>query len=199
KSLWYTSNGGSSWSDVEGNFSEASVRSATILPTSGSSKVYLIATSVGVYSSSQMNGTGTVWTQEGSDVIGKVVVEYITSRKSDGTVVAGSHGRGAFVGKYIPTDVRNENELPLSFELEQNYPNPFNPSTVISWQLAVGSDVTLKVYDTLGKEVATLVDGKMAAGNHKIEFNASKLASGVYIYKLTAGNYNQSRKMVLIK
>ncbi len=199
KSLWYTSNGGSSWSDVEGNFSEASVRSATILPTSGSNKVYLIATSVGVYSSSQMNGTGTVWTQEGSDVIGKVVVEYITSRKSDGTVVAGSHGRGAFVGKYISTGIEDENNFPTSFQLEQNYPNPFNPGTVISYQLSAVSEVKLQVYDVLGKVVAVLVNGKVEAGIHKVEFNASKLASGVYIYKLTAGNYNQSRKMVLIK
>ncbi|NJD21159.1 MAG: T9SS type A sorting domain-containing protein [Melioribacter sp.] len=199
KSLWYTSNGGSSWSDVEGNISVPSIRSATILPTSGGNKVYLIATSVGVYSSSQMNGTGTVWTQEGSNVIGNVVVEYITSRKSDGTVVAATHGRGAFVGKYTPTGIENVNSIPNDFKLEQNYPNPFNPTTAISYQLSAVSDVKLKVYDTLGKEVATLVDGKMEAGNHKVEFNAAKLASGVYIYKLETKNFSSAKKMILMK
>ncbi len=199
KSLWYTSDGGSSWSDVEGNFTEASVRSATIFPTTGNNKVYLIATSVGVYSASQMNGTSTVWTQEASTVMGKVVVEYITSRKSDGTVVAATHGRGAFVGKYTPTGIENVNSIPNDFKLEQNYPNPFNPTTVISYQLSAVSDVKLKVFDTLGKQVATLVDGKMEAGNHKVEFNAAKLASGVYIYKLETKNFSSAKKMILMK
>lgn len=199
KSLWYTTNGGSSWSDVEGNFTEASVRSATILPTSGSSKVYLIATSVGVYSASQMNGTSTIWTQEASTVMGKVVVEYITSRKSDGTVVAATHGRGAFVGKYTTTGIENENNLPTSFQLEQNYPNPFNPTTVISYQLPAASELKLHVYDVLGKLVATLVNGKVEAGNHKIEFNASKLASGIYIYRLESKDFVSAKKMILMK
>ena len=208
-SLWYTSNGGSSWSDVEGNFSEASVRSATILPTTGNNKVYLIATSVGVYSASQMNGTSTVWTQEASTVMGKVVVEYITSRKSDGTVVAATHGRGAFVGKYTPTGIENVNSIPNDFKLEQNYPNPFNPTTVISYQLAspstsrsglsAVSDVKLQVFDILGKLVATLVNGKVEAGIHKVEFNASKLVSGVYIYKLETKNFSSAKKMILMK
>ncbi|MCX6175593.1 MAG: T9SS type A sorting domain-containing protein [Ignavibacteriales bacterium] len=205
KSLWYTNDGGASWSDVEGNLSGPtgpSVRSATILPTTSSTsgKVYLIGTSTGVYSTTLLNGSSTLWAQEGSNVIGNVVVEYITSRKSDGTVVAATHGRGAFVGtNYIQTGIENENNLPTSFQLEQNYPNPFNPTTVISYQLSAVSNVKLQVYDVLGKLVATLVNGKVEAGNHKVDFNASMLASGVYIYKLTTGNYNESKKMILMK
>lgn len=96
--------------------------------------------------------------------------------------------------------VSAEEELsPERFELMQNYPNPFNPSTVISYQLAVNSDVSLKVYNLLGQEVATLVDSRMSAGAHSVKFDASRLASGVYIYRIEAGQFSQTKKMMLIK
>jgi hypothetical protein len=84
------------------------------------------------------------------------------------------------------------------YSLEQNYPNPFNPSTVIRWQSPVASHQTLKVYDALGREVATLVNQWREAGRYSVEFDGSKLASGVYIYKLTAGSYTASRKMMIL-
>jgi hypothetical protein len=86
-----------------------------------------------------------------------------------------------------------------SFELLQNYPNPFNPSTRINWQSSVGSQQTLKVYDILGNEVATLVDEWKEAGRHSIEFNASGLTSGIFYYKLTADNFTSTRKMLMLK
>ncbi len=202
KSLWYTNNGGSSWSDVEGNISLPSIRAATILPVSSGGKVYLIATSVGVFSTSQMNGAGTVWTQEGSNIIGNVVVEYITSRKSDGTIVAATHGRGAFVGKVSGgTDVADNQVKPIQYVLNQNYPNPFNPETVISYQLPTGSHVSLKVYDMLGKEIVTLVDEFQQAGIHNLKFSIfnSQLSSGVYFYRIAAGDFVQTKKMILLK
>uniref|UniRef100_A0A832G8S2 carboxypeptidase T n=1 Tax=Ignavibacterium album TaxID=591197 RepID=A0A832G8S2_9BACT len=93
---------------------------------------------------------------------------------------------------------------PIDFVLEQNYPNPFNPTTVISWQSPVSGHQTLKVYDVLGNEVATLVDEYREAGSYKIEFNVAQvsrpeLSSGIYLYKLTVGNFSASRKMMLIK
>lgn len=91
------------------------------------------------------------------------------------------------------------NGVPTNFVLMQNYPNPFNPSTKISWQSAVGSWQTLKVYDILGNEVATLVDGFMEAGEHKIEFEANDLASGVYVYRLQADGFIETKKMVLLR
>ncbi len=89
-----------------------------------------------------------------------------------------------------------------SYYLKQNYPNPFNPSTKISWQVPVGSHQTLKVYDILGNEVATLVDEYRDAGSYEVEFNlkqTSSLSSGVYFYKLQAGDYVQIKKMMLMK
>ncbi len=86
-----------------------------------------------------------------------------------------------------------------SYSLEQNYPNPFNPSTVISWQSPVGIWQTLKVFDVLGNEVATLVDEFKPAGKYEVEFNASGLSSGIYFYTLNSGNYTAAKKMVLIR
>ncbi|OYV85950.1 MAG: hypothetical protein B7Z63_04735 [Ignavibacteriae bacterium 37-53-5] len=89
--------------------------------------------------------------------------------------------------------------LPEAFELNQNYPNPFNPSTVIGYKLSAVSSVTLKVYDALGREVAALVEARQNAGYHQITFNASKLSSGVYFYRITAGTFTDVKKLVLVK
>jgi len=89
--------------------------------------------------------------------------------------------------------------VPNSYFLDQNYPNPFNPSTKISYSLPEASFVTLKVYDMLGREIVTLVNEAKPSGKYEVEFNASELPSGTYVYKLTAGNYQTMRKMLLIK
>jgi len=88
---------------------------------------------------------------------------------------------------------------PAKFSLEQNYPNPFNPRTKISWQSPINSYQTLKVFDVLGNEVATLVNEYRTAGKYEAEFDATKLSSGIYYYQLNAGDFSQTRKMVLIK
>ncbi|MFQ3599125.1 MAG: T9SS type A sorting domain-containing protein [Chloroherpetonaceae bacterium] len=89
--------------------------------------------------------------------------------------------------------------LPKQFALEQNYPNPFNPTTIINYQLPMASNVSLKIYDVLGKEVATLVNARQEAGTYNVNFNGSNLTSGVYFYRLQAGNFVQTRKMMLVK
>jgi hypothetical protein len=91
-----------------------------------------------------------------------------------------------------PTEIR-------SFYLEQNYPNPFNPTTLISYQLPIKSQVTLKVYDMLGIEVASLVNDEIAAGAYEITWNPFNLPSGVYLYRIQAGSFIQTRKMILMK
>jgi hypothetical protein len=105
-------------------------------------------------------------------------------------------------------DVEDErNPIPTEFKLEQNYPNPFNPSTKISWQSPISSWQTLKVYDVLGREVATLVDEYRDAGRYEVEYDASQLPSGVYFYQLKVGDpstgsgqsFVESKKMILIK
>ena len=99
----------------------------------------------------------------------------------------------------ITVGVNATPELPQKFQLQQNYPNPFNPSTAISYTIAKAGNVSLKVYNMVGQEVATLVNGYQAANTYNIKFNASNLASGVYVYELRAGNNVTSKKMVLMK
>jgi len=89
--------------------------------------------------------------------------------------------------------------IPKEFSLQQNYPNPFNPETVISYQLPANSSVSLKVHDVLGREVSTLVNEIQSAGSYKVNFNASNLSSGIYFYKFQAGEFTQTKKMILVK
>jgi hypothetical protein len=97
------------------------------------------------------------------------------------------------------TDVKNTEAVPVNFSLQQNYPNPFNPSTVINFSIPKASKVTLSVYNLLGQKVASLVNSNMNAGNHEVEFNAKDLSSGIYFYSLNAGNFQSTKKMILIK
>ena len=98
------------------------------------------------------------------------------------------------------TGTDNDNILiPQSYELEQNYPNPFNPATIIKYSLPSESKVILKIYDMLGKEVTTLVNSIQTPGEHIVNFNASDLPSGIYLYNITAGNFTQTKKLVLLK
>lgn len=97
----------------------------------------------------------------------------------------------------ISTDVKDE--LPLQYSLDQNYPNPFNPTTQIKYSIAKAGVVTLKIYDILGRQVADLVNRHQEAGKYTVDFNASRLASGVYIYRIESNSFNSVKKMMLIK
>ncbi|MFU8860581.1 MAG: T9SS type A sorting domain-containing protein [Cyclonatronaceae bacterium] len=98
----------------------------------------------------------------------------------------------------VPTSIERT-DLPAEFSLAQNYPNPFNPSTVIRFGLPEAADVRLEVYDLAGRRVAVLTDGSRSAGWHTVTFDGSALSSGVYVYRLRAGDFVQSRKLVLVK
>ena len=118
------------------------------------------------------------------------------------------HSVGEIVLNLTPTSIEeNNSSLPLDYALFNNYPNPFNPNTVISYQLPVGGNVSLKVYDVLGDEIETLVNEEKPAGTYEVEFNATSLPSGVYFYQLrilgpetSSGQaVTQTKKMLLIK
>ncbi|MGE5861484.1 MAG: family 43 glycosylhydrolase [Ignavibacteria bacterium] len=105
-----------------------------------------------------------------------------------------------FIGEsYSPPTTVDDKHVLHKFTLNQNYPNPFNPKTIITWQSPVSSWQTLKIYDLLGNEVGTLVDEFKHAGNYKVEFDGSNLASGIYFYQLHAGNFIDTKKFVLMK
>ena len=102
--------------------------------------------------------------------------------------------------RQIPSEVKNEhNPIPLAFLLQQNYPNPFNPNTIINYAIPKKSIVVIKVYDVLGNEVATLLNEEKNAGNYRVEFNGNNLASGIYFYRITTGDFVSVKKMLLLK
>jgi hypothetical protein len=100
---------------------------------------------------------------------------------------------------WVVVGVAERDELPRESRLEQNYPNPFNPLTTIQYGLPSRSHVTLTVFNTLGQQVAMLVEGEMEAGYHEVKFDASELSSGVYLYQLRAGAYIETRKLIHVK
>ncbi|MBC8346301.1 MAG: T9SS type A sorting domain-containing protein [Candidatus Marinimicrobia bacterium] len=212
KSIFYSDNGGDSWTDVSGKLEEnpggsgsgPSVRSVNIFPLKVG-YLYFAGTSTGLYSTSKLDGVNTQWIQEGSETIGNVVVDMITGRPSDGYLAIATHGNGIYT-THISSDALavNDLDIPGRFELNQNYPNPFNPATHISYNLNQGGLVSLTVFDLMGKEVATLVKDHQEPGAHQAiwngkDRNGNAMPSGMYFYQLIANGFAQTKKMQLLK
>ena len=94
---------------------------------------------------------------------------------------------------------KENTSIPVKFVLDQNYPNPFNPTTNIRFEIPTQGNYSLRVFNTIGQEVATLVSGQLSSGVHNVTFDASKLSSGIYFYALTGSNVNITKKMILMK
>ena len=154
--------------------------------------------------------TGTSWAQEAillpSDGEGGDLFGLSVSISGDFAVVGAwgddTRSGSAYLYNGFTPSVGVESEragLPAEFTLSQNYPNPFNPETVIEYSLPIRSEVNLIIYDLSGQEVALLINGDMPAGNHQVTWIATSLASGIYFYRLQAGDFVRTRKMVLLK
>jgi plastocyanin len=150
----------------------------------------LSSTTIPAGAPSWHNGTGTVF-------------DYVVGVAGTYNYQCDVHGSGGMVGSFVAaaTGVDNEQNSgqPASFRLGQNFPNPFNPSTTIRFELPRASWVTLKVYNALGEEVAALVDGVKPAGQHEVKFEGSALPSGVYFYRLQAGTFVATKRLVVLK
>lgn len=134
-----------------------------------------------------------------SDGFGNAIITWVDKRNgyyNDDIYAQRVYSNGSLI-----TAVKDEklNTTPADFSLSQNYPNPFNPVTTLSFAISHSSFVTLKVYDVLGREVATLVNGERKAGDYQIQFDGSNLPSGVYFYSIAADNFSKVKKMTLIK
>lgn len=211
QSLFLTTNGGTSWTDISGNLEQnangsgngPSTRWAAIMPTSTGAIVY-VATSTGLYSTSTLNGTSTVWAQEGATTIGNVVVSMVVARQVDGFLVAATHANGIFTSNALTSVNDAPTAQPTQFTLEPNYPNPFNPSTRIRYTLTERGKVRLSIYDESGKQVATLVDQEKSAGTFEVTWNArtdagTVVSSGVYFARLEQKGLSKIQKLVFIK
>ncbi len=204
-SLWSSTNGGTSWADISGNLEQnangtgngPSCRWVTSV-FANATMTYFVATSTGLYSTSNLNGTATVWAQEGSNTIGNVVCTMVKGRDSDEFVAVATHGAGIYSASNV-TSVEDGSSLPEDYTLSQNYPNPFNPSTTISFSLPQAGKVKLTLFDALGRNVQEISNKEFSAGDHSINFNAANLTSGVYFYRIEAGSFVQSKKMLLLK
>jgi hypothetical protein len=137
----------------------------------------------------------------GSGFPSTVPVHDLTIHAPTSKLVAWTHGRSAFsIDIGAPQGINSQSNLAFEYKLFQNYPNPFNPTTNIKYQIANNSLVSLKVYDILGKEIATLVNSKQSPGTYEVSFEGSNLASGIYFYKLSVDNDQISiKRMTLLK
>lgn len=196
---------GATWSDISGNLPDAPVN-AFAVDNLNPQKIYL-GSDVGMYFSFN---SGQSWyvLGEGLPVL---PVGDIEIHASTNELVAGTYGRSMYkIDLDLVSDIESDSEiLPENFILEQNYPNPFNPTTKIKFSIPnIGTQravsVQLKVYDVLGNEIATLINEEKSAGNYEVEFSSHSgagrnLPSGIYFYSLAAGNYSETKKMLLLK
>lgn len=161
--------------------------------TDKSGRIYISSWTSGVFSSVD---NGAVWTALGMGGFG-VSSLVVSPNQSD--VLAGTREGKIYKISFNITGVENNGVVPSEYKLSQNYPNPFNPTTSIEIALVKTGRYSLKVYNILGQEVAVLFNKEMNAGHHKISFDASRFASGMYIYRLTGNNVNIAKKMLLMK
>jgi photosystem II stability/assembly factor-like uncharacterized protein len=143
---------------------------------------------------------GTTWTSIGTGLTYFSCFETRNLPGSSSYLFVTTYGGGIYGFNYTPTFVEKDGTtLPAEYILEANYPNPFNPSTTISFSLPKSDFVSLKVFDLLGREISTLVEGRLEAGKYKVNFNGTNLASGVYLFNLRSNSFNKTNKMNLLK
>lgn len=194
-----TTNGGSNWLSSQFNTDERYIDLHFVNANTG----WIVGTSYQNFNGiiKKTTNTGTNWHIQYSGVPNSPSpndVHFINATTgwtagSDGIILKTTNG-GAPIGIHIISS-----EIPSQFEIHQNYPNPFNPVTNIEFDISKTSVVKLIVYDILGKEVAVLVNEELKAGEFSVDWNAITYPSGIYLYKITAGEYSETRKMVLIK
>ncbi len=148
----------------------------------------------GVYESTD---NGANWIQINSGLINTQVTSLVFDNYN--YLYCGTSGNSVYKSSQ-PIGIKNISaEIPSAFLLLQNYPNPFNPATTIRYKVASSKDIKLVIYDILGKEISTLVNEKLQPGTYEVNWNGSQYSSGAYFYKLTAGDFNQTKRMLLIK
>lgn len=198
--IFRTTNKGQTWTDISGNLPDAPVNAFAIDPLR--TNVLIAGSDVGCYYSTN---TGQSWQFLGTG-LPMVSVYDMKIHPTAYYLVIGTHGRSMYkidMNSVVGIN-SNENLTVNNFSLSQNYPNPFNPATKINYEIRRDArretqDVKLIIYNSLGKEVQVLVNGKQNAGSYTVDWNASNYPSGVYFYSIKSGNYTDTKKMILMK
>ena len=189
-SIFLSTNNGTNWNAV--NSTATPVYTFTVSGTN-----LFAGTDDDVYLSTD---NGTNWTAVNSGLPNNPIYAITVSGTN---LFAGTENKGVWMrslSEMIPTVVKDShNQIPICFALEQNYPNPFNPTTNISFSLPSKYFAILKVFDVLGREVATIISEELSAGNHTREWNAANMSSGIYFYCLQAGPFTETKKLVLLR
>jgi len=213
----YSNNGGNSWSSYNalGTASENNIKFVAISSDSNSTSSDYV---IGAY---QMGGGDTIVVRRGrpgslgtrnyqvnqfaSSIFNAPVVAVYnpSGTKSSALLYTGLVSNYTsnvyFDGEHLVSSVSELPGVAADYSLEQNYPNPFNPSTAIRFSIPEQTNVSLKIFNSIGQEVAALINGEMTAGNHEVNFNASKLSSGIYFYRIETPAFTSTKKMILIK
>jgi len=194
--LFKTTNRGSLWIDIGTGLPDVPTSSVAIDPFQPN-HVY-VGNDLGVYLSTN---DGNSWLQFSDGLPDAINAMDLSISPMNRSIRVATHGSGVFERKLYSTTtfVKRENIIIDNYVLEQNYPNPFNPVTVIKYQIPVTGLVTLKVYDSNGKEIATLVGEVKDAGTYSVQWNALQFSSGVYFATLRAGGFTATKKMVYLR
>lgn len=194
--IYKTSNGGTNWFNISGDLPDSPTNDGMFYYPGYATNVILVGMDVGVFVT---YNNGQSWTELAQGLPNTVAI-HLDYNALANKIRIGTHGRGVYeMSGNLLGIINNNGGFPEGFMLNQNYPNPFNPFTKISFSIPKSDFITLKIYNSLGKEIETLVNKKLDAGNYDINFNAGSLPSGVYFYRLISDNFSETRKMILIK
>jgi len=222
-SLFYTTDGGNYWMKVAGNLETGppagtlpsqydllkhigdgpSCRWASIIPIGGDSTLYLLGTSVGLFTTNTLvddstTNDSTVWIPQAANTVGNVVVDMIDYRESDGFVVIGTHGTGVY-RTYVLEDTTGIHEVKntdVKIASLQAHPNPTVDKVTFTFEIGYRSEVTLIIYNKGGKQVGKLINQNMAAGSQTIDYDTGPLSQGMYFYTLSTGSNFLSGKLI---
>ena len=190
--VFLSTNNGANWTAVNSGLTNSDIRTFTAIGTN----VFAGTSGGGVFLSTN---NGTNWIAVNSGLTNTIVFALTVSGTN---LFAGTYGGGIWrrsLSDMITSVEQTVTQLPMRFVLYQNYPNPFNPGTTISFNLLSKSYVSLKVFDVLGREVATIVSEEMPTGSYSRKWNASNMSSGIYFYHLQAGSFTETKKLVLLR
>jgi hypothetical protein len=193
--VYKTTNGAASWINISGNLPDSPVNDVLIYYPGVATNVYYAAMDIGVFITTNY---GSTWV-ELADGLPNTVAMHLDFHQASNKLRIGTHGRGVWQTD-VPSGLINyNNQIPAGFSLKQNFPNPFNPVTIIKYDIVKDGYVKLAVYDILGKELKSIINENQKAGSYTIQFDGSKLSSGVYFYRLIINGFTETKKMMLTK